>query len=252
MRLLLPPSETKRDGGDAGTTLDLAMLSFPALTPARRIALRELRALSRNLATMTAALRLGPTQRGEVLRNREVTTSPTMPALDRFTGVLYDALDAAALDARGRDSAGRMLVIHSALFGLLGADDAVPTYRLSHDSRLPTVRLRALWRDAVSREVAAIPGLVLDLRSDAYAALGPVPSGSDRHFVVRVMSSGPDGTVGRPLNHFNKAGKGRFARAIVSAGMDHPDIGSLLDWASDCGVRLRHGEVGELELVVDD
>lgn len=250
VKLLLPPSETKRHGGDPASALDLGRLSFPALTPSRRVALRELRALSRNLTTMTTALRLGPTQRGEVLRNREVTTSPTMPALDRFTGVLYDALDAPSLDAGGRASAARFLVIHSALFGLVGADDRIPAYRLSHDSRLPTVRLRELWNLVLTAELAAMPGLVLDLRSEAYAALGPTPPRSERHVVVRVVIDAPDG-VSRPLNHFNKSAKGMFARAVVDAGIDHPDVGSLLEWSAAAGIGLRRTGESALELPVD-
>lgn len=249
MKLLLPPSETKRDGGDPGSSLDLRSLPFPALTPPRRVALRELRALSRNLTTMTAALRLGPTQRGEAVRNREVTTSPTMPALDRFIGVLYDALDAPSLDPDQRASAARFLVIHSALFGLVGADDRIPAYRLSHDSRLPTVRMRALWHDALTAELSAMPGLVLDLRSEGYAALGPIPPRSERHVVVRVVMDSADG-VSRPMNHFNKSAKGKFARAVVAAGVDHLEVGSLLEWSAATGIGLRRAGDHALELPV--
>ncbi len=249
MRLLLPPSETKQAGGDAGAPLNLASLSFPALTRERRVALRELRMLSRSHTTMTAALRLGPTQRHEAMGNREVTRSPTMPALDRFTGVLYDALDAGGLTLDQRAFADRVLVVHSALFGLLGGGDAVPVYRLSPDSRLPTVRLRSLWRDAIAREVSELPGVVVDLRSDAYAALGPIPATSDRHVIIRVVADGPTGA--RPLNHFNKQGKGAFARAVVRSGIDHPTVESLLDWATDNGIHLRASVPGSVDLVVD-
>ena len=249
MRLLLPPSETKRDGGDPDAPLDLARLAFPELTPARRTALREVAALSRDLTKMTAALRLGPTQRHEVLRNREVTSSPTRPALDRFTGVLYDALDVGSLTAVERSFADRVVIIHSALFGLIAGGDPVPAYRLSHDSRLPTIRLRALSREVIAAVLSDMPGLVIDLRSEAYAALGPLPSPSDRHVVVRAVVDGPAGT--RPLTHFNKQGKGAFARAVMTSGIDHPHLRSLLDWAQAGGIALRQTAPGSLELVVD-
>ena len=50
--------------------------------------------LSRNRETSIRALKLGPKQAAEVDRNRAIRRSPTMPALERYTGVLYDALDA--------------------------------------------------------------------------------------------------------------------------------------------------------------
>src|SRR4051812_33047727 len=121
MLLILPPSETKRDGGVEGTRLDLAALSFTDLTPQRAAALKALAALSRNQRLATGALSLGPTQRHEIARNRAVASSPLMPAIERYTGVLYDGLDAASLRPGEREFAAAHVVIHSALFGLLGA-----------------------------------------------------------------------------------------------------------------------------------
>ena len=101
MRLLLPPSETKRDGG-AGGVLDLHELSFGSLTPVRAATTAALTEFASQPADMMRALKLGPRQAHEVDRNRDLLRSPTMPALDRYTGVLFDALDAPSLDARAR------------------------------------------------------------------------------------------------------------------------------------------------------
>lgn len=249
MLVLLPPSETKVDGGNDSAALDLDRLSYPSLNPSRTTALRAMRSLSRNLGQMAQALRLGPTQHFELLRNRAIRDAPVLPAVDRYTGVLYDALGASTLSAEARALARQTVVIHSALFGLLGADDPIPAYRVSHDSRLPAVRLRSLWSESVSAELGRYDGLILDFRSEAYVALGPVPS-SANGFFLRVVSEGPDGQK-RALNHFNKKGKGVLVRALLEAGEDHRDVESLLDWASRAGIRLEHGAPGELELTVD-
>jgi cytoplasmic iron level regulating protein YaaA (DUF328/UPF0246 family) len=245
--LLLPPSETKRDGGTEGATLDLGELSFPSLTPARRTVLAATRKLARNLGTMATALKLGPSQRAELLRNRQLGSSPTMAALDRYTGVLYDALDAATLPAEAREFAFGHVAIQSALFGLTMAGDPIPAYRLSHDSRLPGLSLKRTWGAPVAAVIAGYPGLVLDLRSEMYAVLGPAPAA----VFLRVVAEAADGQR-RALNHFNKKGKGEFVRALLLAGTDHPDVDSLLDWAAREGIRLSMAESGELELVVDE
>ena len=245
MLLLLPPSETKRDGGDAAP-LDLASLSFPELGPQRRAALAALRTLSRSVSGSLDALSLGPALRHEVDRNRAVRTSPTMPAIDRFTGVPYDGLDAATLPAAEREFAADHVLIHSALFGLVRAGDRIPAYRLSHDSRLPGLSLRKHWRDAVAGALAAQPGLVLDLRSESYANLGPAPESA---MYVRVVSENASGRR-TALNHFNKKGKGEFARAVITAGIDHGTVDDLVAWAPSAGIRLEPGLRGELELVV--
>lgn len=246
MLILLPPSETKRDGGD-GPPLDLAALSFPGLTPARKQTLAAVRAMSRNLAAAAGMLRLGPASAAEAARNRVIATSPTMPALDRYDGVLFDELDAGSLPAGARRFAGEHLAIASALFGITGALDPIPAYRLSHDSRLPgAASLGRIWKAPLTAALAGREGLVLDLRSEGYAALGPAPTGS---LYVRVVSADGDGRK-RALNHFNKKGKGAFARRLLLAGIDHPDVESVLAWAVADGVRLERGAPGELDLVV--
>jgi cytoplasmic iron level regulating protein YaaA (DUF328/UPF0246 family) len=208
----------------------------------------ELRRLAGNLAVMADALKLGPSQKHELVRNRAVRSSPTMPAMDRYTGVLYDALDAPSLPDDARRFAARHLVVHSALFGLVGAGDPIPAYRLSHDSRLPTLSLKKAWREPIGRVLAEVDGLILDLRSEAYAALGPAPSREGSYY-LRVVAEGSDGKK-RALNHFNKKGKGEFVRALMLAGIDHPDADSLLRWASAAGFVLVPGTAGELQLEV--
>lgn len=245
MILLLPPSETKRDGGRAGSRLDLAVLSWPQLTPARSRALAALGRLPEDDAAALRSLKLSPRQLPEVERNRRLAQAPTMPALNRYTGVLFDALDAGSLNPDAWAFAGRHLVIHSALFGLLHGDDPIPAYRLSHDSRLPGLSLRRLWREAVPDALSSIRGLVIDLRSDSYIALGPAPESA---VTVRVVSEDASGRR-TALSHFNKAAKGRFARAVVEAGIVHESAQSLIRWASRRGIRLEATPCGVLELV---
>ena len=248
MLVLLPPSETKRDGGDPARPLSLAALSFPSLTASRTRAVEALRRLSRNRGA-AAALKLGPTQAREIERNTQLDTGPTMPALDRFDGVLYEGLHASTLPRDARAFARDHLVVASALFGLVGPEDPIPAYRLSPDSRLPRTPLKALWTPGVSAVIAAHEGMVLDLRSEAYVALGPAPR-RDGSWYLRVVSEGEDGRR-RALNHFNKKGKGEFTRALLLAGIDHPDAASLIAWAQASGIRLELGPApGELTLVV--
>jgi cytoplasmic iron level regulating protein YaaA (DUF328/UPF0246 family) len=246
--ILLPPSETKREGGSPGSRLDYSALTFPELNAARRSAVSATGKVARNLKGAAQVLKLGPKQSTEVLRNRVLNSSPTMPAIDRYDGVLFDALDASTLDQSARTFAREHLAIGSALFGLVGALDPIPAYRLSHDSRLPGLQLKKLWREPLSAVLAARAGLLIDLRSEGYAALGPIPDRPDARY-VRVVSEGADGRR-QALNHFNKAGKGELARRLMTAGIDHPDAESLLVWAASEGVRLETGRPGELELVV--
>lgn len=213
MLVLLPPSEGKADGGD-GPPLDLRALSFPALTPVRE---RLVDAVERAARTQPDALRralgLSAQQAGEVAKDAALRTAPTLPALRRYTGVVYDNLDHASLRGAARRRATTSLVVVSALFGLLRPTDRVPAYRLSGGTTLPGVgSLPALWRPVLEPELASHRGLVVDLRSGAYASLARVPGAVE----VRVLRDA-DGrrTV---VSHDNKWTKGRLARALCEHG----------------------------------
>lgn len=247
MLILLPPSETKRLGG-IELPLDLQNLTYPSLGSKRRVLVRAVQSLAKHPDAMMTALKLGRTQSHEVDRNRVLSSSATMPAIDRYTGVVYDALDAASLSPLERDWAGRNVLVHSALFGPVGALDLLPAYRLSCDSRLPEHPLKKHWAAAVGDVLAGSEGLLLDLRSNGYVALGPAPTRPDSLF-LRVVTETADGHT-RALNHFNKKAKGNFTRALIRNGRSFDTASELLDWAPEAGFELRPGTAGELELVV--
>jgi len=243
--VLLPPSETKHAGGD-GAALDLAALSFPELTPVRDRLLDAVTSLAADPAAARTALGLSAQQDEEAARNAAVRTGPTLPALERYTGVLYDALGVRTMTAAQRRRADARLAVGSALFGLLRGTDRVPGYRLSAGSALPGLpTLRALWRPALAPALAAVDELVVDLRSGAYAALAPVPGA----VTVRVETERPDG--GRSVvSHFSKAHKGRIARILASTTAEPGDVVRVRALLRRAGERVEHDGGTELTIVV--
>jgi uncharacterized protein len=246
--VLLPPSETKRDGGD-GPPLRLDALSHSALGLVRKALVDELVDLAADPEACRAALGLSPGQDAAIARNRELWTSPSMPALHRYTGVLYDALDVRSLRGAAAERARARLAVGSALFGLLRADDPVPAYRLSAGSALPGGgTLAARWKAALEPELAALAAaeLVVDLRSGPYVALGRVPTA----VTVRVLTERPDGTR-TTVSHFNKAHKGRLARALARTGAEPTDARGVAAVARRAGMRVEQRDDRTLEIIID-
>lgn len=248
MKILLPPSETKLPGGD-GAPLVVEDLALPGLAAERHAVIDALIDLAADEEASRRVLGLSARQVGDVEHNRMLRSAATMPAADRYTGVLYDALDAASLSSASRRWLGAHVWIHSAPFGPVGALDGIPAYRLSAGTSLPGVSaLRRHWADATASAIAAEePSFVLDLRSEAYVALGPVPA-SVPSIYVRVVTP-----HGRALNHFNKKSKGLFVRALAEQRPRFGTLRGLRSWASAGGFLLRDtDERGVLELVVDE
>lgn len=246
MIVLLPPSETKRVGGD-GPPLRLEELGNPGLGPLRSALVGELVDLTSDPVACRSALGISSSQDAEIERNAALRTAPTLPAIRRYTGVLYDALDIDSLRGAQAVRARARLAIGSALFGLLRADDHVPAYRLSATSKLPAKpTLAARWRPALEPLLAELAGehLIVDLRSGSYAALGRTPTA----IRVEVLAEHPDGrrTV---VTHFNKAHKGRLARALATTRAEPDDASAIAAVARRVGMRVeRTGN--ELTVVV--
>jgi len=245
MKILLPPSETKHPGG-SGAPLDLDALALPALRPEREAVVAALVALAGDAAEAQRVLKLSDRQAGDVEHNRMLRTAQTMPAADRYTGVLFDALDAPSLDRAARRWLGAHVLIHSAPFGPVGALDPIPAYRLAAGTSLPGIRpLRRHWAEPTSAALQG-SGFLLDMRSEAYVALGPIPDAVPSAY-VRVVTP-----TGRALNHFNKKAKGELVRMLAEQRPRIGSIGALLRWAARAGVTMRTSEPGVVELVVDD
>ncbi|MDR7087262.1 cytoplasmic iron level regulating protein YaaA (DUF328/UPF0246 family) [Aeromicrobium panaciterrae] len=248
MLILLPPSEGKTRPA-TGAPLDLESLSFPTLTPVRAQLLRTLiKMCSGNPKRAMQALGLGPTQAEAIEINAGLDQEPTARADEIYTGVLYSMLDLPTLDPASRSRADESLAIASALFGLVRPSDHIPAYRLSGDGSLPRLgTVASRWRTPLPRvlQEAAGDGLVIDLRSGMYAALGKPPA--DRTVTMRVLHEHQG--VRKVVSHFNKATKGRIVRAILESGANPVSIDELQDLLGELGWTVeRHAQ--RLDVVV--
>lgn len=248
--ILLPPSETKSDGGSR---------PFPGAAPGRWDALApicaqvqaDLVALSSGDAGLAAkALKVSAKlAETELRRNQQLGNGPLKAAAERYTGVLYDGLDAASLKPDARGWLDDHVAVHSALYGIVGAGEPIEAYRLSHDSRIGGETLRRRWREAVAALLAEHEGPLLDLRSKGYVEFGPL---SDRaqHAWGDVVERLPDGST-RSLNHFNKLAKGELVRLLAERLATRPEPTSLYEVGEIVADRFEFGAVrhGVIEIV---
>jgi len=241
MLILLPPSETKRPGG-VGVSIDRSAIIWAALDDTRDLIIGKLVKLCRNKQAAAKALQLGARNLADIDANLELLTAGTMPAISRYTGVLFDALDFESLSVQAKKRASEQVFIQSALFGLLPATEQIPYYRLSAGSKLPGVNLKKLWTDSHKEVWPRMIGEVLDMRSKAYVELNPVPADREYWF-VEVL----DEKSGKALNHFNKKAKGAFVRAALHRGLK--SISDVESVAASAGLGARMSK-GKVELLV--
>lgn len=243
--ILLPPSEGKRPGGDA-PAWSAGSCSFAALDPTRR----------RVMSALVAAMRSPEADRAKLLgvkgaalatataTDRGVRRAPGMAAIDRYDGVLYDALEAATLPARARKRLAADVIIFSGLFGAVRATDPIPDYKLKMGASLPTLgTITSLWRGSITKALTPeLSGRVvwnlLPKEHDA-AWSCPVEATATTLRVTfldeQPRARGEARTFNR-VNHWNKLLKGALVRHILTTGASGPD--DLVDFEHPEGYRL--------------
>ncbi|MFI9765827.1 peroxide stress protein YaaA [Streptomyces sp. NPDC052415] len=258
MLVLLPPSEGKASSG-RGAPLKLESLSLPGLSEARAAVLDELVELcAADEEKAREVLGLSEGLRGEVAKNAELRTAGARPAGEIYTGVLYDALDLASLDTAAKKRAARSLLVFSGLWGAVRVSDRIPSYRCSMGVKLPGLgALGTHWRTAMAAVLPEVAGdgLVLDLRSAAYAAAWkPKGEVAGRTASVRVLHA----PTRKVVSHFNKATKGRIVRSLLTSGTKPGGPAELVEALRDLGYEVEAAAPGKagapwsLDVLVDE
>ena len=243
--ILLPPSEGKAAGG-GGPPWESVDQSFPALADPRREVVHALvEAMGGSPEARSKLLGVKATKAEEATAvNLDVATAPTMPAIDRYTGVLYDALDYPSLPAKVRRGVDRQVVVFSGLWGVVRPTDPIPDYKLKMGASLPGLGKPArFWKPLISDTLAdAITAsgtdMVWDLLPNEHTAAWD-PSVAGRRVRVRflddVVKNGERTLV--TVSHWNKLLKGALVRHVVEHGLDDP--AGLIDFDHPEGYRYE-------------
>ncbi|CAM5544294.1 hypothetical protein SGLAM104S_07155 [Streptomyces glaucescens] len=117
--------------------------------------------------------------------------------------------------------------------------------------------LGAYWRTPMAAALpeAAGDGLVLDLRSAAYAtAWKPRGEVAGRTATVRVLHA----PTRKVVSHFNKATKGRMVRSLLTAGTAPSGPAELVEALRDLGYEVeaqapaKAGQAWALDVLVEE
>ena len=211
--ILLPPSEGKAEGGATKKPWRDASGAFGKTFATQR----------KQLVDRLATLKGGDADllgvKGKHLdrarqANVSLQGSPSLPAFERYTGVVWDHLDIATLTTLQRQRALSSIVVISGLLGAVSADDPVPDYRLKMGARLPPFGLLSRWwhselSAALNKKFKG--AVVIDLLPQEHRASFTLDTDIvAKHFVVAINEKS-----GKAGGHDAKAAKGRLARHIV-------------------------------------
>jgi cytoplasmic iron level regulating protein YaaA (DUF328/UPF0246 family) len=222
--LLLPPSEGKAPGGD-GPAWTAGLGRFAELERRRSTLVRRL-ARVRGGNEKLLGVRGGHLVSAR-LGNATLETAPSLPAWQRYTGVVWGGLDVGTLPAAARRRAMSSVVIVSGLMGLVALDDPTPEYRLKIGASLaPYGKLSTWWRPVLAEPLTtwAAQRFVVDLLPNEHRAAceSAEMRGARVAFVER---------NGKVAGHDAKVAKGRLARQLLVTD-GHP-MTLLQSWSDE-------------------
>ncbi|MEN9707144.1 MAG: hypothetical protein RIS31_710 [Actinomycetota bacterium] len=232
MLFLLPPSESKAKQAYPGVAENSLSVSQVALAFGT---LGEARAKAAKLVD-----------------NQKIFQASTMPAVDRYTGTLYGALHGRGLKGTPNEfahlsdaamaRAKEIVLIQSALFGLIPATALIPNYKFS-----ATPKLKSIWLEPHQAVFRRLNGIIIDMRSKQYGSLAPIPEDLESYYLDVVLEAA-DGTRSS-MNHFNKKSKGELVHAVLNAKQLPKTIADLRKIAKKAGFGLEQ-QGNELTLIV--
>lgn len=232
MRVLLPPSESKRPDGGSAISRPLILTHDDDLRETRARVQQALVEASTLPDAATRIFKLGVKAAAEVDHNLRLDTAPVLPAIERYVGVVFDEIEVSTLPVDARAWINGHVLIQSALFGIVAAGDLIPPYRLSASTRLTDqlgTTLKRVWNDAFAL-LSPPASFTLDLRSKDYQALAPLPN--DVEWIsLDIVQRSEDGGV-RALNHFNKRAKGDLVRRLALSGAQLTSTDDFIAWAT--------------------
>jgi cytoplasmic iron level regulating protein YaaA (DUF328/UPF0246 family) len=216
--ILLPPSEGKAAGGD-GSPLNFDLLSFGPLNHTRVRIAKSLAQLSQRPRVAKKLMGVKGTALEKAMAdNACLVEAPTLPAVERYSGVMYDSIDYQSLDRDAREAFDRTVIIMSGLFGMIRPLDMIPAYKLKMGA--PLLRRRtcaSIWKPLISKSLASAAenDVIWDLLPIEHsAAWHPSIVPYKTRFKIKFVESTADGRT-KTVSHLSKALKGELVRHLV-------------------------------------
>ena len=154
-------------------------------------------------------------------QNEDIFKSRCAPAINRYTGVVYQHLDWSSLTNEAKAYMEKNVFIFSGLFGMTTPSTLIPDYKL----KMNVLSLQYHWTPILT-EALKSEDLIFDLLPQVYRkAYSPTKNTIQIEFKVEGKGST------RSAGHFGKAVKGKFIRFLSMNQIE--DIKDFKDFEYD-------------------
>ncbi len=169
MKILLAPAEIKKEGGDQSPFCK-DNFSFPEIFNNREEILDHYENLLKNSSLEDLSKWFGLKNIKELEKySKTLKYKPTMKAINRYTGVAFEALDYNSLNTNAQEYIDENVVIFSNLFGACRASDLIPDYKYKQGAKLATIDVEKYYKQHLKETLDNYLGdEVIDIRAGYY------------------------------------------------------------------------------------
>jgi len=169
MKILLAPAETKKEGGELAP-YKKENFFFNNFQSTRDTVVENYETLLKQSSLEEISQWFGLKKLDECKKyQKSILDKPTMKAIQRYTGVAFDALEYTKLDLKAQKYCDENIILFSNLFGPLRADDLIPDYKYKQGAELPNINVIKEYKEVIQESLASYLGEeVVDLRAGFY------------------------------------------------------------------------------------
>tara|TARA_Y100001970_G_C14161619_1_gene818872 strand:+ start:888 stop:1586 length:699 start_codon:yes stop_codon:yes gene_type:complete len=139
-------------------------------------------------------------------QNQDIFNSPCAPAIERYTGVVYEHIDWSSLSEKAKQYMEKHVLIFSGLFGLLTPQTLIPDYKL----KMNVLSLQHHWNPILTENLNSEKP-VIDLLPQVHRKAYKPNKDNVINVDFIIINKGKKTAAG----HFGKAVKGEFIKYMA-------------------------------------
>ena len=169
MKILLAPAETKLPNGD-GQSFCKDNFSFPSIFDARVEVFDQYEKLLESSNEEELSRWFGLKNINDVKKySQSLKNKPTMKAIQRYTGVAFEALNYSILKKEQQQYIDNNVLLFSNLFGVVKAKDLIPDYKYKQGAKLPHIDIERFYKKNLKNTLDNyLEDEIVDLRAGYY------------------------------------------------------------------------------------
>ena len=216
--VLIPPSEGKIDGGSF-PGLNIETMGLSSLSKKRRDLIEVLQSTMKSSQNLNKILGVkGVALEKAIADNLAIYDAPTMPAIKRYNGVMFDSIDYTGFGETERQIFDDNVFIMSGLFGIISPHENIPNYKLKMGAVLPGLASCAYeWKPYITEIIAetAKDSVIWDFLPNEHSSAWDERNVNylKRYTIKFVQNKG--GKL-KTLSHWSKALRGAFIQYLFS------------------------------------